>query len=246
MGGLVASPCCNPEMTLEEVLEAYAGIGFRKFEVFTSWVQSAFDIDRDPQFYLDAGAAAGIGYASLHLPPVDQADEGSVERAVAGMRFAAAIGAGIVLYKGKTRADYVRFAPYVLAEAEGLGVTAVIQNHAGTAINDLDDVREVRRGVADDRLKTLLEVGHFHTVGVGWREAADELGDSIALVHVKDQIGPQSVPFGTGEIDLPALFDHLGGMGYGGDYVIEMEVADRENTLRYLADAIGYVLQRCT
>ena len=246
MDNLVASPCCNPEMTLEEVLEAYSAIGFRKFEVFTSWVASAFDIDRDPPFYLDAAAAAGMRFTSLHLPPVDEADEGSVERAVAGVRFAQAIGAGIVLYKGKTRSDHIQFAPFVLDEAEDVGVTAVIQNHAGTAINDLDDVREVRRGVADERLKTLLEVGHFHTAGVGWREAADALGDSIALVHVKDQVGPQSVPFGAGEIDLPALFAHLRGMGYDGDYVIEMEVKDRENTLRYLADAVRYVRQRCT
>ena len=47
----IASPCCNPEMTLPEALAAYSGLGFRKFEVFTSWANSAFDWKRDPAFY---------------------------------------------------------------------------------------------------------------------------------------------------------------------------------------------------
>ncbi len=246
MEHLIASPCCIPKMTLVEIMEAYAKLGFEKFEVFTSWVESAFDIDRSPQAYLDAGSEFGMRFVSLHLPPVDAADDGSVERAVAGVRFAQAIGVSVVLYKGKTREDYVRFAGPVLDEAAALGVTAVVQNHAGTAISTLDDVRAVRAGVNDERLKTLLEVGHFHAVGVGWREAAEELGDSIALVHIKDQVGAQSVPFGTGEIDLPALFAYLRGAGYDGDYVVEMEVKDPQNTLQYLADAIDYVKRHCT
>ncbi len=61
------------------------------------------------------------------------------------------------------------------------------------------------------RLLTLPEVGHFHSADVGWREAAEALGDSVALVHIKDQIGRQSVPFGTGEIDLPGLFRFFDG-----------------------------------
>jgi hypothetical protein len=31
-------------------------------------------------------------------------------------------------------------------------------------------------------------------------------------------------------------------VGYDGDYVVEMEVADRENTLRYLAGAVEYLI----
>ena len=52
------------------------------------------------------------------------------------------------------------------------------------------------------------------------------------------------MPFGTGEIDLVGLFEHMRSVGYDGDYVVEMEVADKENTLRYLAGAVEY-LRRC-
>jgi len=60
-------------------------------------------------------------------------------------------------------------------------------------------------------------------------------------VHIKDQIGRQSVPFGNGEIDLPGLFARLADDGYRGKFVVEMEVTDRENTPQYLADALRYL-----
>ncbi|HDZ44037.1 MAG TPA: sugar phosphate isomerase/epimerase [Phycisphaerae bacterium] len=245
MDQLVASPCSNPEMPLEDVLAAYSEIGFRKFEVFTSWVGSAFDIDADPQGYLGVGGRRGMSFTSLHLPPVTDDLETSIARAVRAAEFARALGVGVVLYKADSRDNYVKAAGAVLDAAERLHLTAVIQNHAGTAISTGEDVRAVLRGVGDERLKALLEVGHFHSVGISWREGCELMAGRIALVHIKDQIGPQSVPFGTGEIDLPGLFEHMRSTGYQGDYVVEMEVTDRENTLRYLTDAVEYIRANC-
>jgi len=37
--------------------------------------------------------------------------------------------------------------------------------------------------------------------------------------------------FGTGEVDLVGLFGHRRSVGYTGDYVVEMEVRDCDNTL---------------
>ena len=34
-------------------------------------------------------------------------------------------------------------------------------------------------------------------------------------------------------------------VGYTGDYVVEMEVADKENTLKYLAEARAYMQRAC-
>ncbi len=106
-------------------------------------------------------------------------------------------------------------------------------------------MKKVFESIGDPRMRTLLEVGHFHSVGVDWRKAAEYLGDSVALVHIKDQMGQQSVPFGQGEIDLQALFQTMDENGFEGRYVIEMEVSDKENTLAYLADAHKYVLDYC-
>ncbi|MGC9349495.1 MAG: sugar phosphate isomerase/epimerase family protein [Anaerolineae bacterium] len=241
---LVASPACNPDMSLDDALAAYAGLGFRKFEVFTGWAKSAFDIDKDPEFYLDQGAQYGMRFTSFHLPPIEDDQATSLNRAVSAARFAQAIGAHIVLYKATSRPNYIEAAARFLDAIEGLDVVPVVQNHYGTPVTTLEDVKEVHEGIDDARMKALLEVGHFHSAGVHWREAADYLGDRVVLVHIKDQIGRQSVPYGSGEIDLPGLFKTMHDRGYRGDYVVEMEVEDREHTLAYLDDAIDYIVAR--
>jgi sugar phosphate isomerase/epimerase len=241
----IASPCCNPEMTLPEVLAAYSQLGFRKFEAFTSWVNSAFDWERDPAFYREQGDQHGIRFASVHLPPVGEDQEESLARAVKAARFAAALGARVVIFKATSRPCYIQAAKPFLDATEELPITPVLQNHAGSPISTLSDFEEVLDGIRDARMKTLLEVGHFHSVGVSWREGSELLRDSIALVHIKDQVGRQSVPFGTGEVDLPGLFRWMRSVGYTGDYVVEMEVEDRENTLRYLEDALTYLRTHC-
>ena len=241
LGRFIVSPCCNPELLLDDVLEAYANLGFRRFEVFSTWVKSAFDIDNDPATYVEAGQKYGFTFPSFHLPPVTEDFETTLERAVRATHFAKGIGASIVLFKADTIERFIEAGPHYLDRVEGLGITPVLQNHYGTAISSLDDFSQVINGINDPRMKTLLEVGHFHSAGVSWKAGYDLLGDSIALVHIKDQIGKQSVPFGTGEIDLVALFQHLESVGYAGDYVVEMEVADPENTLAYLADAFAYI-----
>jgi len=242
---LVVSPCSNPELDLDGVFEAYTAMGYRKFEVFTAWAGSAFDVAGDPSDYVAKARQYGMRLTSLHLPAVEDDVEASLARTIAAARFARAVGAEIVLLKATRREHFLAAGRAFLDAVEPLGLTPVVQNHAGTAITTLDDMRAVLDGIGDDRLGALLEVGHFHTVGVGWREAAEALGERIALVHVKDQLGPQSVPFGTGEIDLPGLFAHLAEAGYDGDFVVEMEVADKDNTLRYLAEARDYLAANC-
>jgi len=232
-------------MTVAEVLSAYSGIGFRKFEVFTSWAKSAFDLNGDAASYLGQGQRYGMQFVSFHLPPVDDDLDASLNRSIRAARFAKAVGAEIVLFKAGSRPNYIKAAKPFLDAIEDLGITPVLQNHRGAAISSLEDFREVLEGINDPRMKTLLEVGHFHSVGVSWQDGYDLLGDTIALVHIKDQVGPQSVPFGTGEIDLPGLFQHMRSVGYDGDYVVEMEVEDKENTLRYLREAIEYLETRC-
>lgn len=242
---LVVSPCSNPELGLDEALDAYSKLGYGRFEVFTGWVKSAFDIDCAPPFYLEKGRCYGMRFKSMHLPAIGDDTEGTLEKALKGVRFAKAIGVDVVLYKATSRPNYIRVARRFLDAIEGMGITPVLQNHAGSAISTLDDFQEVLEGINDDRMKALLEVGHFHSVGVSWRQGYDLLRDKIALIHIKDQVGRQSVPFGAGEIDLPGLFRHMDKVGYAGDYVIEMEVADKENTLKYLGQAKEFVGRYC-
>lgn len=249
---LVSSPACIPQLPLDEVLPIYAGLGFRKFEAFTSWCQSHLDPGKPAADYKAAAAQHGMAYTSLHLPPITDDFDRSLAAAVAAARFAAELGARVVLYKANSRENYIRGAkPFLDAiEREGVAVTPVLQNHKGTPITTPDDFLAVIRGIDDPRMKTLLEVGHFQRVGVSWREGAELLGDSVALVHINDidETG-QSVPFGTGRVDFPGLFDHLAATGYRGEIVVELELTTRDKdvprTVHYLGEALAYLREHC-
>jgi sugar phosphate isomerase/epimerase len=181
-------------------------------------------------------------FCALHLPAFTDDDlDAGVDQARRGAELAAAIGCSVVIVKGKTRPAYIAGAVRLLPLIDSLPVTPVLTNHAGTAISTLDDYAEVLEGIGDPRIRCLLEVGHFHSVGISWEQAYGFLEGRIAHVHIKDQVGRQSVPFGKGEIDLPGLFARLRQDGYEGDCVVEMEVADKKNTLDYLAAALQYV-----
>lgn len=245
MDRLVASPCSNPEMTLEEALAAYSEIGYTQFEVFTSWAKSAVDYHEDPARYVALAERHGMRYTSCHLPLITDEREASLDEAVKAAEFAAALGCEVVIYKAACVENYVACAKPFLDRVDGLGVTTVVQNHANSALATLDDYCDVLDGINDRRLKTLLEVGHFHTMGISWQQGLALLEDTVALVHIRDQVKTQPVPLGQGEIDLPGLFQHLRNVGYGGKYVVEMEVEDKENTLTYMADAIVYLHTKC-
>jgi sugar phosphate isomerase/epimerase len=238
----VASPCCLPKMGIEALFSVYANLGFTKYEVFTTWVKSAFNIDGDPQYYREIGERHGIAFTSFHLPPVTD-DATSFDRAVTAARCARDIGAKTVLFKASDRPTYIGNASRFMDVIADTGLTTVLQNHAGSPISTLDDYAEVLDGINNSRTRCILEVGHFHAVDVSWQQGYELLGDRIALVHIKDQVGARSVPYGEGEIDLPGLFDHMNRVGYTGDYVVEMEIPDATDaeTLSALKSALEYM-----
>jgi sugar phosphate isomerase/epimerase len=241
MTNIGVSPCSNPELPLEKIMEEYSKIGYRKMELFTSSLQSAIDFSKNPDEYKQLSERYGIGFTSMHLPRIVEDQGESLDQAVSAALFAAGLGIKIVLFKCESKAVYISSAKRFLDAIEGLDVIPVLQNHVGSPISSLEDYSEVIRGIGDSRMKTLLEVGHFHSAGVNWRDGYDLLGDSIALIHIKDQIGSQSVAFGKGEIDLLGLFKKMNEVGYSGDYIVEMEVSDKENTIPYLKAALSHI-----
>lgn len=240
MDKIIISPCCNPHMSIQEALQAYSKLGYRKFEAFTTWTRSALDLTMDPSVYLELARSYQMEYYSFHLPTVTEAST-SLDQSIRAASYAAALGVKVVLFKASDRRLYIEAARDFLNAISHLPIVPVLQNHAGSPISTLSDYEEVIDGIADPRMKSLLEVGHFHTVGVPWSEGWALLRDTIALIHIKDQVGSRSVPFGLGEIDLPGLFQHMRQNHYTGKYVVEMEVEDQENTLMYLKDALGFM-----
>lgn len=239
---LAASPCSCPQTELEKCLKDFSALGYRKFEMFSEWAASRVDLTRPAADYLALGKKYNMAYTSMHLPAIGDDLNAGVDLAIKAAKFAADIGVKVVLYKAKTREAYIAGATRFLDGIEGFKITPVLQNHKGTPITTIDDYRAIIEGINDIRMKTLLEVGMFHSVGVLWKEGYDFLKGSIALVHIKDQIIEERVPFGEGEVDLKGLFAQLDKDGYAGEIVIEMEVCrdDYDRTIQLLGDAKTY------
>lgn len=240
MFSVAVSPCSNPGFTLEQCFKEYGALGYRRIELFTGWTHAAADPLADPEDYLAPARRHGFAYSCLHLPPLGD-DPASLAEAARAARFASEIACRCAIVKAERRELFANLGRQLLDATEQLPVIPVLQNHKGSAISTLDDYQAVLSALDDPRMFCTLEVGHFQSVGVPWRAAYEALAGHIRHVHVKDQTGTQSVPFGTGEIDLPGLFARLVEDEYDGDVVVEMEVVDKENTLRYLGDALRYI-----
>lgn len=241
MSNLVGSPTVDPQLDVDSMLHLCSRMGLSKYEIMTSWVKSAFDIERDPQHYRNLGQKYGLQFTSLHLPPVDDDHTTSLARAIRGARFAHALGVGVVIFKATSRPNYIQTARAFLDAIHDLELTTVVTNHANSPISTLAEYREVLDGVSDSRLKALLEVGHFHKVGVTWREGYDLLAGRIALVHIKDMAGENPVPYGEGEVDFEGLFRHMQSVGYTGDYVFELEKVPRDQVERLMQDGLAFI-----
>jgi hexulose-6-phosphate isomerase len=61
-------------------------------------------------------------------------------------------------------------------------------------------------------------------------------GHRIRSVHIKDRVrGGGTVPLGTGDADLPALFNALARLGYRGDYVLQIARQQSGQEVQWIA-----------
>ncbi len=241
---------CSPGTagrSFEESARIFSEMGFRNMELFSRGSSASRpDLEKGPGYYRDIAAEHGMRISSFHLPIVDEG-QASFDQAVRTARFGKDMGAEVLLYNATSRDLIVATASRFLDAVDDLSIAVAVQNHPGRAIETAEDYQAVFDGVGDEpRLKAVLEVGSFHHYGVSWRQGYDLLEGRIALVHVKDMVGQQSVPFGTGEVDIPGLFGHMSSVGYEGKFVLEMSVVDKENTLKYTGQALQYVIQNCS
>ncbi len=122
-----------------------------------------------------------------------------------------------------------------------LPVKVALEPHVGSQFQDETDYAEIFAHISTKQIGITIDTGHFHVAGVDWKALIRKYPDRIYNVHVKDHIGPQSVPIGDGEVDIPGLIHELRAIDYHGPLAVELEVEDLENLPRYVANAYHYL-----
>ena len=84
--------------------------------------------------------------------------------------------------------------------------------------------------------------GNSSSLGYNVGEEFAAYGNRIGSVHIKDRLlGGGTVPLGTGNADLPAVFHELAALGYRGDYVMQIARSEQGQELPWISQNCAWV-----
>jgi hexulose-6-phosphate isomerase len=82
---------------------------------------------------------------------------------------------------------------------------------------------ELLSQLTSELVKVNYDVGNSASLGYDPREEFAAYGDRVGSVHIKDRVkGGGTVPLGTGDADLAAVFDCLRERDYSGDFIMQV------------------------
>jgi D-psicose/D-tagatose/L-ribulose 3-epimerase len=103
----------------------------------------------------------------------------------------------------------------VVAYAGRRGIVAALEPEPGMLVETVDDYRDIASGLPG--LKLALDTGHLIVTGERDPAAAvAEFGDRLGTVTIEDMRRGEHVhlPFGEGDMDVPAVLDALDSIGF--------------------------------
>lgn len=121
-------------------------------------------------------------------------------------------------------------------------VVLAFEPEPGLAISSVDDMRAFMESLASPRVAVNLDIGHAHITEPDLTAAIAQIGAAIVHTHIEDIAGKvhQHLVLGEGEIDFAAARRALDGLGYRGDYTVDMFALgdDPERTAARCFDAM--------
>jgi sugar phosphate isomerase/epimerase len=248
---LSCSTCCIPDHDLDSAFKLFASVGYRYFEAFVTWTGAQLDVHKvDKEEVKRKLAQYDLRLSSLNIENFVAEDDGKfrerLERQKRNIHWAIELGCGKINFKGGKRTEddmsfLIQGARELASYCENLPVELCLANHHGNRIEQIEDLDRIFSRIDHPKVGILVDIGHYHSSQVDIPALIRRYGDKIKLVHTKDQIGSQSVPFGEGEIDNPGLLKLLHEVGYDGFVVVEIEVEDKENTPGYIKESRDYL-----
>ena len=127
----------------------------------------------------------------------------------------------------------------VLPDAEREGV----ELHLETALNP-EALAALLARVPHPLVKVTYDSGNSASLGYRPLDEFAAYGNRIGSVHIKDRIrGGGTVPLGSGDADLVAVFAGLREIGYDGDYVLQVARAEPHNEVAWARSNVAFALR---
>ena len=211
----------------------------------TPFVGAWLDTDRIKAAAKRAGL---IGCTEVYGPQVDTASvdaaQRSVEAIVAQARYTLAMECPYLVFSGGRRQEGVGGLEAsvvglkeLLARIEDMPVLVALEPHYRSQFRGVEDYDYIFERIDHPQLGVTVDTGHLHWAGVDTAAFIRRYGSRVWNVHLKDQIGPQSMPIGEGDIDLKGIIGVLHEIGYRGALALEIEPNDPDNLPRYVAES---------
>jgi hexulose-6-phosphate isomerase len=96
-----------------------------------------------------------------------------------------------------------------------------VELHLETAL-DPQGFARLLAALPQQKLRVNYDSGNSSSLGYKPRDEFAAYGDRIGSVHIKDRVrGGGTVPLGSGDADLPAMFECLKNANYQGDFILQ-------------------------
>jgi hexulose-6-phosphate isomerase len=208
---------------------------------YIEWIYDLYGADMNPLIH-DIGAiqsvvaASGVGIRSIcadyfmdcpFLRCVDSECQQRVEVLHALLRAARQVGVQRIVLpfvdasKIETPEDH-RTVVEVLEAALPAAQETGVELHLETSLTPADFALLLDR-LSSPLVKANYDSGNSSSLGFVPGEEFAAYGERIGSVHIKDRVlGGGTVPLGTGDADLPAVFAALEKVGYQGDITLQV------------------------
>ena len=110
-----------------------------------------------------------------------------------------------------------------------------VELHLETSLSPAE-FASLMEALPDTLIKVNYDSGNSASLGYVPAEEFSAYGHRIGSIHLKDRVrGGGTVPLGTGDADLKAVFEAIRRLNYAGDYVLQVARAEPGNEVAWAA-----------
>ncbi len=242
---------CLRGRPLRDALVAIHEIGYEAVEIDWPLAERQFASAPDrAEALLAVLDEAGLTMSSMSVADMNAVDETEIRPVVSAIGPQIGIAASLHLPAVITRSGDRRQQPIeiltaglraLLERADREGVAILVANARDTAVEQIEDLRQLCMEIDHPGLGLTLDAGRFHDAAVNPCDVLREFAHRLRLIRISDRIGRRCVPLGQGEMNVEAVLRRARQSGYDGWLMVDPAVDNPREALQYLADARAYL-----